>query len=300
MPIAINPTLDPVKVVQDFLAVLPTFSPQDLQAIQQILGGTFAKAQATTTEANKTFDKDFKINQLNIPAEYLVNYHLWFFQAFVEEIFRPYQEGFYNPSDSDALTNDASIKVSSSWDDTDIKTGQNTHIVVDSESMILSSMYIGETSELGGSVNGNTTTMNNACKMDVGMLFQVIAGRPQEATNLANTLAMSLAKTRRFVRELFGLHFVSYPAMIPAAPMEGAPVQKYLASVRFSTTKFVHWNESITEQAYKNIIYRLTAVVGDKDNNPLVQMILGSETLSLDPNLRDYLRVAIERVQNRK
>lgn len=272
------------ELLTQFLGTLPEFSQQELGMLQQIV----ARQEQSTRVSSSDFNKAFELPALNVPAEFLVNYHQYFFQSFIQEIFNPY-EGFYNPSDPDQLTNDSSVKVSSSWNDTDIKTGQNPHVIVDCDGVQLSPFSLGDVSANAVPMIGNVERLNSACTMDIGMLFQVVASRPQEATNLANIILVSIAKTRKIIRELFGLYHVTYPSMSPAAPMDGSPSEKFIASIRFSTTKHVYWHETITHQTFRNIIYRLVGVCDPKDNEPLVQMVLGSD-LKLDPKLAEYLR----------
>lgn len=274
------------EILSQFLGSLKDYSPQELGMLQQVL------ARQNQASAPSQGSKPFTLPSLNVPAEYLVNYHQYFFQSFVQEIFNPYEdEDFYSVGDPEALTNDASVRVSSSWNDADIKTGQAPHIIVDTDGVQLSNAQaLADSSEnqQGGGLLDNPRNINQKCQMDIGMLIQVVAGRPQEATNLANILLISLAKTRKIVQQVFGLFHVSYPSMSPAAPMDGAPSEKFIASIRFTTTKFVYWHETITQQTFKNIIYRLVGVCSPEDRNPIVQMILGS-SMPVDPKLQEYL-----------
>ena len=280
------------EIIQSFLSILPGLSEQELDLVGQVL------YSAKQTIPAKEFKAPFEIPKLNVPAEFQVNYHQFFFQALLTEIFRPsLDEDFYAPSDPTELTNDSSVIITSSWDDTQIKTGQVPHIVVDSEYCALSPMYLADRSDKGVTRVGNKSIEHSACKMEIGMLIQVVAGRAQEANNLGNLVLVNLAKMRKFAREFFGLYTISFPQMSPAAQMEGSPTNKYISSIRFKTEKFVNWSETITEQTFKHIIYRLVGVMCETDNKPLVQLILGSSAVSsLDPTLRSY----IERILTEK
>lgn len=278
--------MNPEETLRNFLAMLPSLSPSELGMLQQVV----SRQQQSKQGASPVGQRPFTLQALNVPAEYLVNYHQWFFQAFAQEIFNPYEtEDFYNVGNPEQLTNDASVRVSSSWNDTDIKTGQAPHIIVDCEGVQLSPYSIADASEKqSGGLLDNPRNLYQKCQMDIGMLIQVVAARPQEATNLANILLVSLAKTRKIVQQIFGLFHVSYPSMSPAAPLDGTPSEKFLASIRFNTTKHVEWHETITQQTFKNIIYRLVGVASPTDRDPIVQMILGSSGL-VDPQLQAYL-----------
>jgi hypothetical protein len=251
-----------------------------------VVGNAFQKASPTP----KAFNASFTIPVLNVPAEFLLSYHQYFFQALLVEIFNPMQEGeFYNPSDPEELTNDSSIIISSSWNDTIIKTGQTPVVVVDSEYAAMSPLYLADRRAEAVTKNGNKTTEHSACQMDIGMLLQVVAGRPQEANNLSNLIAVEITKMRRFIREFFGLYTISYPQVSPAAPMEGSPSNKFISSIRFKTQKMVNWSETKTDETYRNIIYRLVGVMSVDDKNPIVQMVLNSDAMQLDPKLKAYI-----------
>lgn len=269
---------------KEFLELIQSYSPAELRTLSQITQVLIEKQkrEAAPPERNKPFE----LSALNVPAEYLVNYHVFLFQAFCEELFSNY-DGYYEISQQDELTNNSSVFVTSAWS-TATKVGQAPHIIVEAESAVLSPVYLADRNDFGSARIMDKTFSYSSCMMNIGMNIQIIAGAPAEATNIANIILMALARTRPIIRDIFALNSVSFPAMSPAAAMDGSPEQRFLSSVRFGTEKFVHWSESVTEKTYKNLIYRLVAKCSQQDSEPLVQMLWRSGW-SLDPNIEKFI-----------
>lgn len=278
-----------ITSTQQLLSTLQTYGLADLDKVGNIV--EVLKREAYNRENPASANATRQATDLpvfDVPPEYLVNYHVLYFQAFIEQLFAN-NEDYYAISSPYEMTNNSSLTVNGPWNDNSTKTGQVPRVIVEAESCGLSQAYMGDRSDRGITSALNKSTEHSSCWMSTGMLIQVIAGKPMEATNLANVILMSIAKTRAALRHVFALYNVGWPVMSPAAQMDDNPGEKFLATVRLTTTKSVHWNESMTEKAYRHVIYRLVGNAIREKEAPVIQMLWNSPW-KLDSDLASYIQ----------
>lgn len=283
--------------LEQFLNQAKNLPITELKQLEQVFSTLVLKKQGKSLATGEpvAFNAPFTLPKLNVPAEMFVKYHQYVFEAFLTEMFNPYDDSFYHPSDPDVLTNNSDVIVSSSWNNTDQKLGQLPRIVVDTPFVALSELYMADVpGDPTKNISSSIRNENRECMMTINMTISAIAGTEAEATNLANLILVNLAKTRKIIRELLNLYQITYPSMTSGAPMEDEPVNRFMATLQFQTKHQVKWHEQITEKVFKGIIYRLAAVCSPTDNKPLINMILGSNTLRADPALKKYIETAME------
>jgi hypothetical protein len=241
------------SVLSAFLAEAKQASAAELQALQQGLNNLvrikvneFNGITPLSSGAPSQFDQAFTLPVLNVPAELLVNYHKFVFQTFISEMFNPYDpDAFYAP-DPECLTNASNVHVQSSWGNTDEKIGQLPRVIIDCVNGGLSDLYLADTaSPAETTLSKSVSNKNQQCLMTLNMGIQVIAGTPDETTNLANIIWVNLAKVRSIIRSMMDLVQITYPSFSAAQPLEDDPSHSFISSIQFQTKKMVNWHEQV-------------------------------------------------------